>query len=325
MTPPSPRPSCSGRPRTATRERSSRSSGKDICTRIGCSGPRRSWLPSVPSSRKPMIRTKRTATRRQRNGEDFGNRSGHDQLVHGRDRGGRASRDRERGGRSNDAVRGGDEPEERRALRRDDREASGRDELGEHHLLGQAVHGPPVRRGQRAARPQARPVQGRKAHQRRRIRRNGRQDLRPAGDVRDDPAEAQAGRRGQAGRDHNAGRHHRARLLQRQPAERHEGRGTHRRPRGAAHHQRADGGFPRLRTRQERRRDHRRVRPRRRHLRHHDPPDRRGRLRGQVDERRHSPRRRRLRPAHHGLDRRGVQARSGHRPRKRPHGPPASP
>ena len=49
--------------------------------------------------------------------------------------------------------------------------------------------------------------------------------------------------------------------------------GTHRRPRGAAHHQRADGGGAGLRPRQEGRGDHRGLRPRRRHLRHLDPRD----------------------------------------------------
>ena len=58
--------------------------------------------------------------------------------------------------------------------------------------------------------------------------------------------------------------------------------GADRRPRGAAHHQRADRGRPRLRPRQGRRRpDDPRVRPRRRHLRRVGPRDRRRRVRGQ--------------------------------------------
>ena len=117
-----------------------------------------------------------------------------------------------------------------------------------HHLLGQAVHGAQIQRGQRAARTSSSSRSRSKSTPTGRLRRNGRQDLRAAGDVGHDPAEAQAGRRGQAGRDDNAGRHHRSRLLQRQPAERHEGRGTHRGTGGPADHQRADGGFPRLRT-----------------------------------------------------------------------------
>ena len=47
------------------------------------------------------------------------------------------------------------------------------------------------------------------------------------------------GRRELPGRNRDAGRHHRARLLQRQPAPGHQGRGPHRGPGGAAHHQRA--------------------------------------------------------------------------------------
>ena len=47
-----------------------------------------------------------------------------------------------------------------------------------------------------------------------------------------------------------AGGHHRAGLLQRRPAPGHQGRRQDRRPRGAAHHQRADRGRARLRPRQ---------------------------------------------------------------------------
>ena len=55
-------------------------------------------------------------------------------------------------------------------------------------------------------------------------------------------------------------------------------------PRRQAHHQRADGGRPRVRPRQgDRGREDPRLRPRRRHLRRLDPGDRRRRLRGQGD------------------------------------------
>ena len=47
----------------------------------------------------------------------------------------------------------------------------------------------------------------------------------------------------------------------------------------------------------KKRREDRGLRPRRRHVRHLDPRDRRRRLRGQGHQRRHPPRRRRLRPA----------------------------
>ena len=69
----------------------------------------------------------------------------------------------------------------------------------------------------------------------------------------------------------------------------------------------------------KRRRDDRRLRLWRRHVRHLDPRDRRGRLRGQVHQRRHPSGRRRFRPARHRLDRRRVQE-GGHRPLQRPHG-----
>ena len=51
-------------------------------------------------------------------------------------------------------------------------------------------------------------------------------------------------------REGDAGRHHRARLLQRRPAPGDQGRRQDRRPRRAAHHQRADRGGARLRPRQ---------------------------------------------------------------------------
>ena len=77
--------------------------------------------------------------------------------------------------------------------------------------------------------------------------------------------------------------------------------GTRRRAGSAADHQRADRRGAGLRPRQEGRGEHRRLRPRRRHLRHLDPGDRRGHVPGQVDQRRHPPGRRRLRPADHRL------------------------
>ena len=80
----------------------------------------------------------------------------------------------------------------------------------------------------------------------------------------------------------------------------------HRRPERAAHHQRADRGGARLRHRQAEgghERAGRGLRPRRRHVRHHDPRAQPGRVRGEGDERRHLPRRRGLRPADHRLAR----------------------
>ena len=119
------------------------------------------------------------------------------------------------------------------------------------------------------------------------------------------------------------GGHHRSGLFQRQPAPGDQGRRQDRRPRSAAHHQRADRGGARLRPGEEGNRHDRRLRPRRRHLRHLDPRDRRRRVRGQVDQRRHLPRRRGLRQAHHRLSGRRVQKGAGHRPAQRPAGPAA--
>ena len=106
-----------------------------------------------------------------------------------------------------------------------------------------------------------------------------------------DPAEAEAGRRGVPRRLRHPGRHHRARVLRRRAAHRDERGRPDRRARGAAHHQRADGGRARLRPRQGRcRPDDPRVRPRRWDVRRLDPRDRRRRLRSQVDLGQHPPR-----------------------------------
>ncbi len=111
----------------------------------------------------------------------------------------------------------------------------------------------------------------------------------PAGDLRPDPPEAQAGGRGLPRREGDEGRHHGACLLQRLAAPGDEGRRPDRRSRGAAHRQRADGGGARLRARQEEGRDDRGLRLRRRHLRHLGARGGRGRRRGEGDERRHPP------------------------------------
>jgi hypothetical protein len=145
-----------------------------------------------------------------------------------------------------------------------------------------------------------------------------------ARDLGDDPAEDEADRRGLPRPPRHQGRHHGAGLLQRLPAPGHQGRRQDRRPRGAAHHQRAHRGRARLRPRQEEGREDRRVRPRRRHVRHLDPRALRRRrhapVRGEVHQRRHAPRRRRLRPARHRLARGRVQEGPGHRPVQGPDG-----
>ncbi len=118
--------------------------------------------------------------------------------------------------------------------------------------------------------------------------------VRPAADLRLRPRQAEGRRRGLPRREDHPGRHHRPRVFQRLPAPGDQGRRQDRRPRGPAHHQRADGGVARLRPRQEEGREDRRVRPGRRHLRRFRARDRRRRLRGQGHQRRHPPRRRQL-------------------------------
>ena len=153
--------------------------------------------------------------------------------------------------------------------------------------------------------------------QRRRARERARQGVLAAGNLRDDPAEAEAGGGGVPRAAGHQGGHHRAGVLQRRAAAGDEGRRADRRPRSDAHRQRADGGGARLRPRQEEGRDDRRLRLRRRHVRHLDPRGRRGRRRGEGDQRRHAPRRRQPRSAHHRLDHRRVQEDRRHRSRAR--------
>ena len=87
----------------------------------------------------------------------------------------------------------------RRAPRRHRRQAPGGDEPREHDLLDQALHGPQGGRGQGGG--DDRPLQGRRRPERRRPRRGRRQAVQPAGDQRDDPAEAEGRRRGVPRRD----------------------------------------------------------------------------------------------------------------------------
>ena len=181
----------------------------------------------------------------------------------------------------------------RRSARRRGRQASGHHQPRPHHPFGQAPHGHEL------------------------DRRHRRQEVHAAGDQRPHPAEAEARRRGLPGRHRHPGRHHRAGVLRRRPAHRHQGSRPDRRPRSAAHHQRAHRGRACLRPRQGGRRGpHRsRVRPRRRHVRRVGARDRRRRLRSEVDPRRHPPRWRRLGPARHRLAGRRVQEHRRRRPR----------
>ena len=130
----------------------------------------------------------------------------------------------------------------------------------------------------------------------RRARRPRRPRVHAARDFGLHPARAEAARRGVlpgAGRVRLRGGprgHHRAGLLQRRAADGHARRRPHRRPRGAADHQRADRRVAGLRPRPAEDGHDRRLRLRRRHLRHLDPPRRGRRLPGARDQRRHAPR-----------------------------------
>ena len=134
-----------------------------------------------------------------------------------------------------------------------------------------------------------------------RVTANGK-EYSPPEDLRDDPAEAQAGRGGVPRSTGEQGGHHGPGVFQRRAAAGHEGRRADRRARSDADRQRADRGGAGVRPRQEERRDDCRLRLRRRHVRHLDSRSRRGRGRGQGDQRRHASRRRQPRSAHHRLD-----------------------
>ena len=138
--------------------------------------------------------------------------------------------------------------------------------------------------------------------ERRRPRGGRRQAVRAAGDLRDDPPEAEGRRRGQARRAGDRRRDHGAGLLQRRAAPGHQGRGPHRRPERPAHRQRAHRGRAGLRPRQGGRAPRARLRPRRRHVRRVGARAGRRRLRREVDRRRQPPRRRQLRQGDRRLD-----------------------
>ena len=211
-------------------------------------------------------------------------RSRDDQLGRGGHGRWRTGRDHQPGREPAHAV-GRRLHEVRRAPRRAGRQASGHDESGEHHLLDQALHGTALRRSQRRDEDGAVPRELRRDQRRARARGRQAGRLRAARNFRDDPAEAEAGRRGLPRSAGQPRGHHGPRLLQRRAAPGHQGSRQDRRPRSDAHRQRADGRGAGLRARQEEGRDHRRLRLRRRHVRHLDPRSRRGRGRSQVDQR----------------------------------------
>ena len=162
----------------------------------------------------------------------------------------------------------------RRPPGRPDRQAPGDHQPAEHGLRRQAPDRPQVRRSGRSRAPASvlpyTLVDGRQ--RRRQGRRSATAQYSPEEISAFDPARDQGVRRGGPGRADHRGGHHRAGLLQRLAAPGHQGRRQDRRPRGAAHHQRAHRRGARLRPRPRRAdQDHRGLRPRRRHLRHLDP------------------------------------------------------
>ena len=204
-------------------------------------------------------------------GQDHRHRPGHHQLR-GRDHGGQgAEGHRQRGRLAPDSV-GGRLRREGRGPRRPDRPSSGHHEPREHRVLEQALHGSQVQRsdhagGDRSAsRSRSSPASNGDV-----VVRDPRQALLAAGDRCARADEAEARRRGVPRRAGDRSGHHRPRVLQRQPAPGDQGRRQDRRPRGQAHHQRADRGRARLRSRQDQGAADRRVRHGRRHLRHLGP------------------------------------------------------
>ena len=113
----------------------------------------------------------------------------------------------------------------RRAPRRPGREAAGGDQPGEHDLLDQALHGPQVRRP-RSRRGDQRVPYKVDAPRRTATRgsRCGAKATLAAGDLRDDPPEAEEDGGGLPRGAGDRGRHHRAGELQRPPARGDQGR-----------------------------------------------------------------------------------------------------
>ena len=115
-------------------------------------------------------------------------------------------------------------------------------------LIGRRYDDPMVEKDKKP-----RPLQDRQRRQRRRLGRIPRQEIFALADLRLHPAEDEGDGGSLSRREGRAGGHHRARLFQRRPAPGDQGRRQDRRPRSAAHHQRADRGRARLRPRQEER------------------------------------------------------------------------
>ena len=139
----------------------------------------------------------------------------------------------------------------RRAPRRPAGQAPGGDQSRAHLLRHQAPDRAHLRRSHDQEGHGPRPLQDHQGRQQRRLGRGRRQAVLAVADLGLHPAEDEGDRGGLSRPAGHAGRHHRSGLLQRRPAPGDQGRRQDRRPRGAAHHQRADGGGARLRPRQE--------------------------------------------------------------------------
>ena len=115
------------------------------------------------------------------------------------------------------------------------RQAPGRHQPGKHGLFDQALHGTPLRRSER--RNEAGPLQGGPGRHRRRARRRPGQEVFAAGDLGDDPGQAEGSGRSLSGREGHQGGDHGPGLLQRRAAPGHQGRRQDRGPGSDAHHQ----------------------------------------------------------------------------------------
>ena len=119
-------------------------------------------------------------------------------------------------------------------------------------LIGRRYGRPDGGEGQEAC-----PLQDRQGRQWRCLGRSARPEICALADLGLHSPEDEGNRRALSGRDGHPGGHHGSRLFQRQPAPGDQGCRQDRRPRSAAHHQRADGGGARLWPRQEGSRHHR--------------------------------------------------------------------
>ena len=163
----------------------------------------------------PASFKRRTSKKRQTNGKNSRHRSRHDQFVHGYHGRRRTRGPRKLGRRAHDPL-SRRLHQVRRTARRPGRQTAGDHQFAKHHFLGQALHGPEVRRSARGRASRA--LQGREGRERRRAHsgtgRRRDKDFLPTGNQRDDPREAEVRCGSQARREDHASCHYGARLLQ---------------------------------------------------------------------------------------------------------------